>query len=169
MSVEEHQGEGGAPVDAREALIAFLPYARKKAGDLAGGDAHLKDDLIQEGMIGLYNGIGRFRPERGSFAGFACSCIRNRMISYLRRIRRYREQPETMPEHDRPIWDVVERNDLFERLLERLTPLETAALDAFCVAGGCAQAARLLGWPYKRMENALSRIRTKAWALWRES
>lgn len=46
-----------------------------------------RDDLAQEGLIGLIKAIDRFEPERGGrFAPFACPWIEGAMKEYLRRL-----------------------------------------------------------------------------------
>src|SRR3954466_16351107 len=45
---------------------------------LAGGDP---DDLIQEGMLGLYNGGRGFSPELSSFRSFAELCVTRQIIT----------------------------------------------------------------------------------------
>ena len=66
--------------DAIEELFErYKNLVRKKAKAmyLAGGDS---DDLIQEGMIGLYKAVRDYTKEReASFATFASMCI-NRQI-----------------------------------------------------------------------------------------
>jgi RNA polymerase sporulation-specific sigma factor len=50
---------------------------------LAGGDS---EDLIQEGMVGLLNAIREYDPGKGSsFRTYAETCIRNRILSAIRR------------------------------------------------------------------------------------
>ena len=43
------------------------------------------DDLEQEGMLGLYNCVGKYRPKRGNlFLTYAAPAVRNAMIDYIR-------------------------------------------------------------------------------------
>lgn len=56
-----------------------LVRKKAKAMFLAGGD---NDDLIQEGMIGLYKAIRDYNTDReASFATFASMCINRQMIT----------------------------------------------------------------------------------------
>ena len=70
-----------------EILVNYTPLILKMASLLSNGDPNLREDLIQEGYIGLYQAIQHYRKERGSFPAFAKTCIRNAMISYLRKTR----------------------------------------------------------------------------------
>ena len=72
-------------MDEIDALITrYKPMVRKKARGyyLPGADM---EDLIQEGMIGLYKAIRNFRPEIGiSFDYFAELCTERQIKSAVR-------------------------------------------------------------------------------------
>lgn len=62
-------------------LKKYKDFVRSKARAyfLVGGDS---DDLIQEGMIGLYNAIGHYDESMASsFMTYAAICINNKLIS----------------------------------------------------------------------------------------
>ena len=69
------------------ALVEFTPLIRKIARALAPEDPRLREDLVQEGFLSLILASASYDSERGPFAAFARRCARNRMISYLRRLR----------------------------------------------------------------------------------
>lgn len=50
------------------------------------------DDLIQYGLIGLWDASERYEPERGKFTTFACHCIRMRILQYLRHVHSMHEE-----------------------------------------------------------------------------
>ena len=53
-----------------------------------------KDDLIQEGMIGLFRAISNYNPERqASFRTFADLCINRQMITAIKRAGRMKHSP----------------------------------------------------------------------------
>ena len=57
----------------------YLVRKKAKAMYIAGGD---NDDLIQEGMIGLYKAVRDYNEDRqASFATFAGMCINRHMMS----------------------------------------------------------------------------------------
>lgn len=65
--------------------------ARSKSYFLAGAD---REDLIQEGMIGLYKAILGFQPERKvSFKTFAELCITRQIISAVKTATRQKHMP----------------------------------------------------------------------------
>lgn len=52
-----------------------------------------KDDIFQEGMIGLYSAIKDYRHEKTSFKKFAVLCISRRIISLLKSTTRQKHLP----------------------------------------------------------------------------
>ncbi len=165
---EERPGHSISPSEIEGYLKDYLPFARKKAGLFSGTDVHLRDDLVQEGLIGLYKGLAFYDPCRGELQGFAKTCIVNAMLSFLRKLGRPQRIEEKLRNLGIPSFvspsvenylDDVER---LQALLQVLSPMETAVLDALGVTGGPKEAALLLEWPLKKVENAFQRIRKKA-------
>ncbi len=58
--------------------------------------------------------------------------------------------------------ECLENREFLSALLKDLSPLETAVLDAVSTTGSPKNAAELLDWPIKKVENALHRMRKKA-------
>ena len=52
-----------------------------------------KEDIVQEGMIGLYSAVLNYKPERNSFKTFACLCITRRMLTLLKASARQKHIP----------------------------------------------------------------------------
>ena len=53
-----------------------------------------KDDIIQEGMIGLYRAIMNFKSEKNdSFSAFASMCIKRRVLSVMNSANRKKNIP----------------------------------------------------------------------------
>ena len=79
--IREH---GDMPEATDYILYKYKGYVRSMARRyyLIGGDC---DDLIQEGMIGLYKAIRDFDEEKeASFRTFANICIVNNMVSAVK-------------------------------------------------------------------------------------
>src|SRR5215217_3228827 len=71
----------------------YTGFVRLKASSyfLAGGDA---DDLIQEGMIGLYKAMRDFRHDKEtSFRSFAELCVTRQIITAIKTATRYKHSP----------------------------------------------------------------------------
>src|SRR5881409_684493 len=83
-------GDGGA----MDALIRrYTGFVRLKSSSyfLAGGDS---DDLIQEGMIGLYKAVRDFRPDKEtSFRSFAELCVTRQIITAIKTATRFKHSP----------------------------------------------------------------------------
>lgn len=80
--------------DALEEIFAryrkFI-YAKVKTYFLAGAE---RDDIIQEGMIGLYKAVCGFNPEKyTSFMTFAGICISRRIITAVKSAARQKHMP----------------------------------------------------------------------------
>src|SRR6188768_3048385 len=71
----------------------YTGFVRLKASSyfLAGGDG---DDLIQEGMIGLYKAVRDFRPDKEtSFRSFAELCVTRQIITAIKTATRFKHAP----------------------------------------------------------------------------
>ena len=71
----------------------YTGFVRLKASSyfLAGGDA---EDLIQEGLIGLYKAIRDFRSDKEtSFRSFAELCVTRQIITAIKSATRYKHAP----------------------------------------------------------------------------
>ena len=79
---------------ALQALIQrYQQFVRLKASSyfLAGGDG---DDLLQEGMVGLFKAVRDFREDREtSFRSFAELCITRQIITAIKTATRQKHQP----------------------------------------------------------------------------
>src|ERR671932_933807 len=71
--------------EAMDAIIRrYAGFVRLKASSyfLAGGDS---DDLVQEGLVGLYKAVRDFRNDReSSFRNFAELCITRQIITAVK-------------------------------------------------------------------------------------
>ena len=80
--------------DAYDRLVRrYASFVRLKASSyfLIGGDS---EDLIQEGLVGLYKAIRDFRPDReSSFRNFAELCITRQIITAVKTATRNKHTP----------------------------------------------------------------------------
>ena len=154
---------------------------------LIGAD---REDLVQEGMIGLYKAIRDYTPDHNAvFRSFAEMCIVRQLISAIKRATRKKHAPlntyvslygSTFAEEDnreRPLLDTMAMvrtespEDAFiskestEHILgsieKLLTPLEKQVLDLFMDGYSYQQIAAVLGRGTKTVDNALQRIKKK--------
>src|SRR5437899_2660917 len=71
----------------------YTPFVRLKASAyfLVGGG---NDDLIQEGLIGLYKAVRDFRPDKEtSFRSFAELCVTRQIITAIKTATRFKHSP----------------------------------------------------------------------------
>ena len=80
--------------EALDALMRrYTGFVRLKASSyfLAGGDS---EDLIQEGLIGLYKAVRDFRADKEtSFRSFAELCVTRQIITAIKTATRFKHQP----------------------------------------------------------------------------
>src|SRR5206468_8963507 len=79
---------------ALDALLRrYTGFVRLKASSyfIAGGES---DDLIQEGLVGLYKAVRDFRSDKEtSFRSFAELCITRQIITAIKTATRFKHQP----------------------------------------------------------------------------
>src|SRR5687768_13684955 len=87
------KARNGSQIALDELLRRYHGFVRLKASSyfLAGGDA---DDLVQEGMIGLYKAIRDFRSDKEtSFRSFAELCVTRQIITAIKSATRFKHAP----------------------------------------------------------------------------
>ncbi len=164
-----------------------LVRRKAKAMFLAGGES---DDLIQEGMIGLYKAVRDYDEEReASFATFASMCINRQIISAVTASNRKKNAPlNTYVSYDMPavaddesefkLVDLLpsetELNpeDVYidkenvkymrEQLVKSLSKMERQVFELYMQEKDYKEIAKVLGKTPKAIDNALQRIRAKA-------
>ena len=171
----------------------YKPLVRKKAKAmyLLGGE---NDDLIQEGMIGLFKAVRDFDVEQeNSFFSFADLCISRQMYTAIKLSQRLKHMPlnsyvsiyeswDDASEDKRPplieqLQDEKENNpeELFldkeyfasmeRKLKESLSDLESRVLHLHLMGEDYRSIAKLLDKSPKSIDNALQRIKHKVFDL----
>ena len=167
-------------------LNKYKNFVRSKARSyfLIGAD---HEDIVQEGMIGLYKAIRDFQPDRlASFRSFAELCVKRQIITAIKAATRQKHVPLNSyvslnkplydEESDRTLLDVIEGRvtnpeDLYisqeelsriqGQISEVLSDLERQVLDAFMDGKSYQEIAELLGRHVKSIDNALQRVKRK--------
>ena len=145
------------------------------------------EDIVQEGMIGLYKAIRDYQPSRlSSFRSFAELCVKRQIITAIKAATRQKHVPLNSyvslnkplydDESDRTLLDVIEgrvtnpeelyisQEDLARiqtQISEVLSDLERQVLDAFMDGKSYQEIAELLGRHVKSIDNALQRVKRK--------
>ncbi len=180
------QGQG----DAYDRLVRrYYGFVRLKASSyfLAGGDS---DDLIQEGLVGLYKAIRDYRTDReSSFRNFAELCITRQIITAVKTATRNKHTPlnqyvsfssspsglagdteptldEVLPGsavHD-PINQVISSEELralINCISTALSELESRVLALYLDGHSYEEVGRRLRCDAKTVDNALQRVKRK--------
>ena len=175
-------------IDAQEYLInKYKNYVRAKARTyfLLGGD---KEDLIQEGMIGMYKAIRDFRSDKlSSFRAFAELCITRQIITAITTATRQKHIPlNSYVSLNKPIYDedsdrtlldvitgnkvtdpeelIISREEFTEietKMGELLSSLEWKVLMYYLEGKSYQEIAEDLGRHVKSIDNALQRVKRK--------
>ena len=135
-----------------------------------------KDDLVQEGMIGLLAAIKSYNSNKGAkFLTYACRCIDNSIQTALRKFSRLKDIPQgsifTLEEDYFDNQYVLSAEDeylanesvsiLSDTLYEELSKFENEVLRLHIVGCSYNEIAERLGKNPKAIDNAMQRIRKK--------
>jgi RNA polymerase sporulation-specific sigma factor len=173
---------------AEEFLIhKYRNYVKAKAKSyfLIGAD---KDDIYQEGMIGLYKAIRDFKPDKlSSFRAFAELCITRQIITAIKTATRQKHIPLNSyislnkpiydEESDRTLMDILstihisdpeeliisreERLKIEKKMSEVLSDLEIDVLKCYLDGKSYQEIACDLDRHAKSIDNALQRVKRK--------
>jgi len=189
LVVRARNGDGGA----LDVLIRrYTGFVRLKASSyfLAGGDS---EDLIQEGLIGLYKAVRDFRADKEtSFRSFAELCVTRQIITAIKTATRFKHAPLNTyvsfshtpagqdtdsectlgdalpgPLVDEPSVCVIsteELQSLVFTLGTGLSKLEADALRLYLEGSSYEEMAEDLGCDTKTIDNALQRVKRKVLA-----
>lgn len=153
----------------------YKNLVRSRAGSMYILGAE-KEDLIQEGMIGLYKAIRDFEPEKeAKFITFASLCVSRQMYTAIQSADREKNMPlnsyVSIYEEDFQKEGGANPEDEFldkERVLiiketfeKELSPLEKKVLELHMVGMDYHEIAAILGKPDKSVDNALQRMKSK--------
>ncbi len=130
------------------------------------------DDLVQEGMIGLYLAIGGFSAAAGkSFKNFVYVCVVRRIYSYLRTAFRLKGEgersevdPDNIPEGATPEELLLSGESEAEfrlRLVKTLSDFEFRVISMYLEGMSYAQISEATGKSVKSIDNALARSKRK--------
>ena len=179
-------GENDADAITDYLCDKYKNLVRKKANALYLIGAE-KEDLIQEGMIGLFKAIRDFDATKEvSFYHFAKLCISRQMYHAIEASQRLKHAPlnsyvsffeETGKEGGITLEDVLEADtdqdpekllilresyrDFYDGLEQRLSPMEKQVCELYLQGKNYHQIADILGKASKSIDNALQRIRKK--------
>lgn len=179
--------KGGDEVALEYLIYKYKNFVRAKARSyfLIGAD---REDIIQEGMIGLYKAIRDFRADKlASFRAFAELCITRQIITAIKTATRQKHIPlNSYVSLNRPIYDeesdrtlmdvlpgskvtdpeelVISREefaDIESKMAEFLSELEWNVLMYYLEGKSYQEIADALSRHVKSIDNALQRVKRK--------
>lgn len=181
------KAKGGNKLVQEKIINKYEQFVRNKAKSyfLIGAD---KEDIYQEGMIGLYKAIRDFNPEKlTSFKGFAELCITRQIITAIKTATRQKHiplntyvslnKPMYEEESDRTLLDVIEGltvsdpeeliigreevNHIEKEISKVLSELELEVLMSYLDGKTYQEIACDLDRQAKSIDNALQRVKKK--------
>ncbi len=192
MSNYEHMTDEQLICRLRDGEKSIIDYIMEKYKNMVRKEANAmyllggeNDDLIQEGMIGLFKAVQDYQPDQDtSFYSFARLCITRQMYSAITASKRKKHSPLNSyislyekREDDSSLIDTMEAGrqsnpeELFvsrehaalleSRLEESLSDLENRVLYLHLLGTDYKTIARLLDKSPKTIDNALQRIKNK--------
>ena len=184
VAIAQREGDG----EALEYLLnKYKNFVRAKARSyfLIGAD---HEDIVQEGMIGLYKAIRDYRIDRSaSFHAFAELCVTRQIITAIKTATRQKHIPlNSYVSLNRPIYEedpdrtlldviteevpsnpesmLIDREDLSlieGRIGEMLSDLEKEVLIRYIEGKSYQEISEEMNRPVKSIDNALQRIKRK--------
>ena len=167
-------------------LSSYKPLVNKIARSdfLTGGDI---EDLVQEGMIGLYKAIKTFKKEKtASFLTYAGTCIKNQIQTAVRIASSEKNMilstavpidsktnfddeeeeieivlPSPLPKPDEKVENKENFAQITKKIVKALSPLELKILIFYLKGFSYSEIAQQNNISKKSVDNALSRIKNK--------
>ncbi len=150
---------------------------------LVGGDM---EDIVQEGMIGLYKAILSFSKEKASFKTFATICIKHQIQTAIRKASSQKNMllssalpiyeledneddadkseiilPSQLPSPDDTILANENMTELKKKIKQSLSTMEIKILALYLKGYSYNEISDIGGYSKKSIDNALSRIKNK--------
>ena len=164
-----------------------LVRAKSSAYFLIGADS---EDIIQEGMIGLYKAVRDYNEEKNaSFRSFAELCVNRQMITAIKAATRQKHQPlNSYVSLNTPVYEeeseqtymdflqsssgsllnpeallIGQENKSFleDQMVKNLSSFETRVLVLYLQGRSYFEIANVLDKPEKSIDNALQRVKKK--------
>ena len=183
------KARNGDGIAMDQLMRRYTGFVRLKASSyfLAGGDP---EDLIQEGLIGLYKAVRDFRHDKEtSFRSFAELCVTRQIITAIKTATRFKHSPLNTyisfsntpagqdsdsdvtlgdalpgPSVDDPSICVISTEELQSLVFSLgtgLSKLEADALRLYLEGSSYEEMAAELGCDTKTIDNALQRVKRK--------
>lgn len=182
ISLKAQQGDDSA---VNELLSKYKSLVNKIARSyfLTGGDM---EDIVQEGMIGLYKAVKHFNTlKNASFKTYASTCIKHQIQTAIRNASSEKNKilstalpifdqtvneddeeievlfPSSIPSPDDKLIAKEHIEEIKEKIYKTLSPLEIKVLSLYLKGYSYNEIAEMGNISKKSIDNALSRIKNK--------
>lgn len=147
---------------------------------LIGGDM---EDLVQEGMIGLYRAVMAYTPEKNAkFSTFAYICVRHQIQAAIKKANSHKNQilskaypildqsddedaeiilPSDQPTPDEEVIANENMQELEQEINKKLSSMELEILSLYLKGYNYSEISEMSGCNLKSIDNALTRIKNK--------
>jgi RNA polymerase sporulation-specific sigma factor len=156
-------------------LIKYKNYVLKIARRffLSGGDT---EDLVQEGMCGLYSAMVTFSKQSANFSTYAYTCIKNRIIDAVKVgdnnknaalnnfIPIVDDEQFISAAEDSPEEKLIKsenESEFMQKMKVNLSSLEYKAMALYLSGSTLPEISKVLNKPYKSIDNAIARSKHK--------
>ncbi len=169
LILKVRNGDNSAFVQLCEQYKALIESMSRKYVDMYPDKNGEEEDFIQEARLALYNAALKFNIEdsKVTFGAFAKACIRNRLISYLRRAsskKRRKCQNCDVVEKATPQDTVIQRElgeELFALAETILSKYELYIFKMYMSGAKAKEISARIDRDEKSINNAIFRIRSK--------
>lgn len=139
---------------------------------LVGGD---NEDLLQEGMIGLFKAVNNYDPNKGAFPSFVKTCVLRQIIGVVKKANDNKNRGLYNYVELSQIYDIAQiggspldvliekegREKIYQTISTKLSSLEKEAFLLFILGYDYDEIATELGKSYKSIDGAIQRARKK--------
>jgi RNA polymerase sporulation-specific sigma factor len=126
-----------------------------------------KEDIIQEGLIGLFEAIRNYNPDKNiTFKTYLYFIVKKKFLVLLRnsnrqkRIKEVIELGENILYEDKKI-NEIENKQIIEKVKEKLSDLESSVLEFYLLNYTINEIAKELNLSIKTIDNSYKRIKIK--------
>jgi len=167
------KAQNGDSLAVEELVAEYKGLVRSLANRfyLVGGD---KDDLLQEGMLGLFYAITNYDQTKGSFPAFAELCVKRQIVDAVKRDSANKNKPLsnyvdissalTLEDESNPLDTLLHKEHALKIAMviaNNLTPFERTVITLFAQGYTYEDIAEKTNKSYKSVDGALQRARKK--------
>lgn len=170
LVLRAREGDNDAFLQLCEQYKNLLDSLSHKYSGMCPAEYGCFEDFSQEARVAFYNAINRYdvASQKVTFGAFAKVCIRNKLVSYVRKLsskKRLKGEGDAGAEESWSLQDTVVRRELGEKLISLaesiLSKYEMKVFSYYLEERSSREIASLVGKDEKSVNNAIFRIRLK--------